>query len=390
MTEPAKLKVEDIEHSPLGASGASRWMNCPGSIRLASLLPADSDDAGFPAAEGTAAHQVLEMSIRADAEPWEFAGTVIEVDQWEFTVGPEMVASVTNALDYVHTTIGSIPRSRIEAEVQMTSETHRLARGTSDVVVVPQDPEFGAAHVFDLKYGQGIVVEPSAVQMRYYGYLVSEKYNLPDEKMMVLHIMQPRIPHPKGLNRPYTTTAGELRKWWNDEVLPAMAETEKEDALLKTGNHCRFCPAKTICPALREETESVDVGRPAGTLTGDELGDLLQRVDRIKRYGEALKKEALSRVVAGERVKGKKLVRKKANRTWRKGVDEALVARFGDEAYNRSLKTPPQVETLGGGNAFVSEWAYKPDTGVTLANDDDPKEEVQSAMDQYMASGAPV
>ena len=56
------------EHSPLGASGASRWMKCPGSVSLSEgIEDAESEFASL----GSAAHALAEISLRDDEDAWE-------------------------------------------------------------------------------------------------------------------------------------------------------------------------------------------------------------------------------------------------------------------------------------------------------------------------------
>ena len=59
------------EHSPLGASGASRWMKCPGSV---SFGKGDFSESSSYAQIGSAAHAVLELCLRDKHDAWECIG----------------------------------------------------------------------------------------------------------------------------------------------------------------------------------------------------------------------------------------------------------------------------------------------------------------------------
>ena len=63
----------DREHALLSASGAHRWLKCPGSARLETLF--EDKDNDF-AAEGTLAHEIAELKIKkyftTDIRPSEF------------------------------------------------------------------------------------------------------------------------------------------------------------------------------------------------------------------------------------------------------------------------------------------------------------------------------
>lgn len=53
-------------HAQLGPSGASRWMACPGSVRLSAGLP---DESSPFAEEGTKAHELAEICLKQGYHP---------------------------------------------------------------------------------------------------------------------------------------------------------------------------------------------------------------------------------------------------------------------------------------------------------------------------------
>jgi len=167
-----------------------------------------------------------------------------------------------------------------------------------------------------------------------------------------------------------------------------MEESERDDAMLQTGKHCRFCPVKeaNLCPALNAESSEFNPDEDPEVLTGEELGERIQQAERIVNQLESLKKEAMRRVLAGQKVKGLKLVQKKATRVWKDGAEEKLNELYGEDAYKKTLLTPPQVEKLPEGKGIASSFAYKPDTGYTLAPEDDKRAEVKPAIESYMES----
>lgn len=376
-------RVEDVAHSTLGASSAARWMACPGSVKLAEKAGPEAHKSGYAAAEGSAAHKVLEDCLNNRSEPWEFIGRVYKIDDFEITVDQDMTDAVQRALDYIMDTLDPKMLPHLKAERQMSSITHEKAFGTADITATANCMDL-PIHIMDYKHGAGIPVEPDSAQTKYYGYLFVEHLDLYGDADVQLHILQPRIPHPKGCFRTYHTTPDELREWWNTQVLPAMAATEDENAILQTGDHCRFCPAKLLCPALKEEYESIEVdSRPEG-LSTEEIGDILKRGERVKKWLSELAEEGFRRAIKGEKVPNYKVVRKTSTRVWKDGAEEKIVDKYDQEAYVKKLRSPPQLEKLPGGRKFVAEWAYKPDTGVTLAPESDTREEITSPLDQYL------
>lgn len=383
------IVVKDVKHSVLGASSAHRWMACPGSIGLVDSLIKEGQSirtAGFAAKEGTAAHEMLAKCLIEGKEIWEFAGATIEVDGNTFEFDEDMQEAVQLVADFVDEKLGKHPKSELLIEKPLSSNTHPQAFGTPDIVIVsPGDRII----IVDFKYGRGVSVEPDEAQLKYYAYLCCEKYLKGEDsvKVVELWIAQPRIPHPKGIMRQHVTNVKELKTFWFDEVLPAMNETSNPDAALVMGDHCRFCPAKSNCPALRGEVLNFPIDSDPSFLSSEELGELLEKKSAILKCFESLEGEAFARAVQGDKVPGFKLVKKRANRIFKEGAEAAAIKLFGDEVYNKpTFKTPPNIEKLNGGKNFVKKWAYSPDTGLTLAPLSDKRSEVYRAMEAFMDS----
>ena len=60
------LGLEQRQHSLLAASAASRWMACPGSIRMTRGVP---EEASPYAEEGNVAHEISRICLQEDREP---------------------------------------------------------------------------------------------------------------------------------------------------------------------------------------------------------------------------------------------------------------------------------------------------------------------------------
>ncbi|HEY6021558.1 MAG TPA: hypothetical protein VIY48_17230, partial [Candidatus Paceibacterota bacterium] len=71
---------------------------------------------------------------------------------------------------------------------------------------------------------------------------------------------------------------------------------------------------------------------------------------------------------------GSKLVKAKSDRVWKEEALPALEEEFGDEAFDKKVKSPAQVEKLPGGTELVRKYAYKPDKGFTVADVEDVRE----------------
>ncbi len=358
------------EHSPLGASSADRWMNCPGSVALIHAIKTgehhEEDDPDYRR-DGVQAHALAAYCLTNDADAWEGAAEYPDLTE-------DMMTAVQVYLDFVRKLPG---RRYIEMKMHRP-EFHPSAFGTMDMAAIPVTTE--EADFVDYKHGEGIVVEvENNVQIMYYVFLFlgGNTNEYPDDMVIRLHICQPRAPHHKGPIRTWQTTAGYIRKWAYEVLRPAMERTIKE-RYLSVGEWCRFCPAKLICPAMTSLGDELTYHRatPLKAMANEQIGDFYQKAQWLKMFIRDLEAEAARRVLGGEAVPGLKAVQKRANRVWKEGAEEA--AKAGpwktDDLYTiPSFLSPAGIEELPDGKTFVHEWAMTPDTGLTIALATDSK-----------------
>lgn len=400
-----RVLIPEVPHSTRGASSAHRWLKCAGSIQLAERITREGgkiNRAGPAAAEGTTAHTVSSTALEEGTEAWEFAGMEFTVGDWSFIVDEEMQASVQTYIDLVRSILIEYKDDKpvLYIEKPLSSILHEDAWGTPDAIILIPGKKL---IVIDFKHGRGVSVEPTSSQNRYYGYLACENYldSFDDVPMVELWIAQPRIPHPQGVCRKFEITPKELEEWWNDVLIPGIEATYDPNAQLVVGEHCRFCPARDACPALKKEVFDFSLEIEPDHLTEEEIGEILEKKSAILKYFERAEQEAFKRAMQGKYIPGQKLVRKKTNRVFRDKLtvpdpsdpekvivlelEETAKQTFGDEAYTEpTLRTPPQIEKLDGGKSFVSRWAYKPDAGLTLAPESDKRVAVKRPMEEFM------
>jgi hypothetical protein len=392
--------IEPGKHSSRGASSADRWLNCAGQINLTEKLAKEGkigSGSSRAAAEGTAAHLVLAACLEDGSDASSMADVTIKADDWSFIVDKEMIEGVQECLDWVRTRIARAESEGFEVnlyiEKSMTSIFDEDVYGTADILIHILNDRL---IVVDFKYGKGVSVEPTSTQNAYYGYLGVENYVEDPSSLGVVEswIAQPRIPHPSGTIRRHVTNCEELTKWWLEVVIPGIARTRDPNAPLTIGEHCRFCPNKGHCPALKNEVVEFPMGIDVGHLDNDELGDMMTKIEAIMMVQSTLEAEALRRARLGDTVRGYKLVRKKANRQFKASMalpdpddadkrievklEDAVMAQFGLDAYNEpKMRSPNQIEALEGGKVFASTWGYTPDNGETLAKNSDKRVEVR-------------
>lgn len=400
-----RITVEPGKHSLRGASSINRVLACAGSINLTEKLVEQKlihGGSSRPAAEGTAAHLVLSTCLEDGSDAHEMADIEIEVEGWIFIVDDEMIAGVQETLDWVRARVARAKKEGFEVKLYvekgLTSFMDEDVWGTSDVTIhIIGDRLI----VVDFKYGRGISVEPTSDQNAYYGYLGIENYLDDSVSVEIVEswIAQPRIPHPEGTIRSYHTTVQELTDWWMEIVIPGIEASRNPEAHLVIGEHCRFCPNKGHCPALKTEVFEFSMGIDTTHLSDVELGAALEKLKAILGLQPTFEAEALRRARTGSKIPGFKLVRMKSNRAFKDTMaepspddadkmvevsfEDAAVAEFGLDAYGKpKLLSPAQLEKLDGGETFVTKWSYKPDKGLTLAAESDKRVEVRPNIEQ--------
>lgn len=379
-------------HSPVGGSGAERWMACPASVRMSQ---GHTDYESDHAMLGTAAHTLAEHCLRTGEDSWESIGWSVrgeeivldppDYDKWVL-VDKDMADAVQVYLDEVRR--GGRDEEWIE-ELFHCFAIHPLMYGRVDHAM-----RVGRRlTTTDYKHGAGIVVEVRENrQLMYYAAGLLEFLGLwNDVDEVVLRIVQPRAFHHMGPIREWGVGTAVLREWVDSVLRPAIqlaASTAEsvllEPGLLRAGDHCRFCPARFgKCPALAEIMEEVEVmAKKAGAaggaakLSNEDVGRYLTIFETAKIVQKAAREVGFERAQGGHSIPGWKLARARANREWKGEAEPEAVKRFGGEAMTEpALKSPAQVDSLPGGKVFTAEYAHKPEAGMQLVREDDARPE---------------
>jgi len=390
-------------HAKLSPSSASRWLHCPGSVQLCATLP-KAPSSRF-ADHGTAAHALGERCLIEKCDAERYAKWWIKLSEKYgqnplflnpltckkvegFEVDTEMVEAVQVYLDAVRE-----PGGKIIPEQKLSLEHISPGMfGTADAQVLCEDK--GALWVFDLKYGQGIAVDPEEnEQAMLYALGSLGPKPLPWVKEVNIGIVQPR--HRDGGVLVWETTKEYLLHWKNTVLLPGCAATTKKDAPLNPSDKaCRWCNAKAVCPALLKnalnvaqvafadivpaEVPTLVMPNPANMTPDDraKVATLLTALDDYKASFFTYLQELAER---GEQTPGWKLVRGRANRKW---ISEDRVAAtlepiLGDLLYDRKLKSPAGIEKIKGidKKALTQLWET-PEGKLTLAPVSDKRQAV--------------
>ena len=360
-------------HARLSPSSAERWMTCPGSVALCDGLP---DQGSEYADEGTAAHFLASECLSKGKHPVEYLGQRILVDKeggtrfddaGKFEVDVDMAGHVNH---YVQAVREQAKDGVLLVEVAVPIGDFTFeedATGTADAVVITAD---GELQVHDFKYGQGVMVEAfENKQLLLYALGANSLLELAHEYDRVrVFVHQPRkrttpseyacgLAYLEGFASDVKHAAVAVTAAADERELLRGSDTWVEDFLAPSDDACRWCRAKTQCPALyavvSQSTalafQDLDAPPALNTLT---LGDKMRAVPMVEKWCKAVRAEVESELFAGHQVDGFKIVQgRQGNRAWTDPVEsEKLMKEIFrlkvEEMYELKLISPTSAEKL--------------------------------------------
>jgi len=414
--------VTEKTHAVLSPSGWARWSACPGSVEIEKPFPNRSSRY---ARDGTAMHEVAEQCILTGKDAEEFVDTTFVVEGDEIRITMEMADIVNEFVSYVGTFLDREQGDVVFAEQQvplghLTGEVG--ATGTSDVVGFRKRPDSKwTIVVIDLKTGQGVpVFAKDNGQLRMYALGAYEKfktlYDVADVQMVII---QP----PLNIVDDETLTLDQLLDF-GAEVTIAAGRTQIGNAELVPGEkQCKFCRAKSTCPALRDEVlATVAVSTPGAFRNldsdptqmpklvsaeikvandGELLAAQMRSLKLVEDWMKAVRAEVERRLFEGQPVPGFKVVQGKAgNRQWQ-DADAALALLKKvpslkiDDVAPRAIVSPTAAEKLMKGDEkrwskiapLITQAQGKP--SVAPISDPRPEYAVVSTAESFAALPAP-
>ena len=379
-------------HALLGASSAQKWINCPPSARLEEQFP---DTTSIYAAEGTLAHSVAELHVRAYIENMAkrtFNSRLKKLEK-DPLYQPEMLTHAQAYLDYIKSIVHAYDsRPHIVVEKRLDYSTFAPEGfGTGDCIIIGGS----VLHVIDYKYGRGKPVSAEEnPQMKLYALGALEAYAIlfPVETVK-LTIFQPRLENTSE----WDLTAEELRNW-GGSIKPIAQQAYDGQGEFCPGEWCDngFCRARAVCRARTNTITALEAfcNQKPPIISNGEVGDILLRAQNLKSYVTALEEYALSELLAGNVVPGWKAVEGRSNRQFEdtdKAFD-ALKAAGYDEAllYERKPITLTAVEKLLGNPNFTElcgPFVIKPPGKPTLAPENDKRKAIANKTSAAEAFG---
>jgi hypothetical protein len=359
-----------MNHSNIvGGSTAKRVINCPGSVALVAKMP--PKPSSKYADEGTLLHNVIAEIVMSGHPPEHYLGTKYEDQILTQELIDDKLKPALAALDQID------PNQEMEIEAETSVDFGDLLPGvfgSTDLI-----GRLGSrAVVLDWKFGDGVAVEVEEnPQLMFYAAAAmrtpSAQWAFDGATEIEMVIVQPPAVK-RWVTTPERIAAFEL------QLVQAVKASEKPNAKLEVGDHCRWCAAKPVCPQM---TGAVDraIQTKLQAIDTQMLGSYLTNADMLEQWITDLRALAFAMLESGTPVPGYKLVAKRATRSWTdetKAKAELLKSLPESEVVEVSVISPAKAE-----KALKKRKIGLPDdlvvaisSGNTLASVDDPRPEV--------------
>jgi CRISPR/Cas system-associated exonuclease Cas4 (RecB family) len=306
-------------HSKIvGGSTADRVMNCPGSVALAAQMPPQVENEYMR--EGTRLHELIAEILNEKID--------------SRSVDEEKVLEALDLFDHEFDPKGDALFD-VEERVQFPWDVSIF--GTADVIGA-LDRE--TAFVLDFKFGDNYRVEADRnPQLMFYAAAAYESrhWAFTDREEIELVIIQPPY------IRRSRVTVRDLQVF-SANLERAVKLAKQPDAPIVEGDHCRFCPAKAICPQKTGAAERA-VRVAIDNIGPENIGQYMTLAQNLEDWASDMRKLTQKTLEAGVPVPGWKLVNKRAQRSWidEKAALAELMALAPGVAFTE-LVSPAQAE----------------------------------------------
>lgn len=363
-------------HAKLSPSKRHRWALCPGSVREEAKYP--EERSGPAAIDGTHSHTLLEHCIKAGlADPTLMVGVRLMDDEGEFVIDADRAARVKMAIEYVKSRVTHlngmvevVPETRVDP--QWFTNRDDLS-GTVDIQIIGG----GVLEIVDYKDGMAEVPAEGNLQLEQYalGKLAEcrKGHNVPDQypwHEVRMTIIQPKLALRGGTPiTTWTVPVSELLTKISVLVDQARATDNPDAPLIPGDSQCKYCRAKGACSALAGnvmkevgimfqpiadqtfEIAQQSADRDPAVMSDDQIRQVMEAAPLMRQLLEAVEKEALRRLEAGQSIPGLKLVNGRGSRTWALPEEEMAkkLVKMGipkTAIYETKLVSPAKAEKL--------------------------------------------
>lgn len=381
-----------MSHSILPPSSAGIWGKpdgCTGWVLMAQTYP--ETETNEEALEGEASHEIAAelinyMSRGVFSTPadefvdQEASNGVIYTD--EMFEGAEVYAK--NVADVMRDT-GVFGGECFGTEVKvLASRIHELSYGTTDQFIFAR--HIGHLYVWDYKFGYEMVEVFECWQLINYVAGICEKFNIDgiEEQNITVHlrIVQPRAFHPEGIIREWVVKLSDLRGHINTLHHNAHVALSN-DAVIRSGPHCKHCQARLNCPAALKAGMSLyeiamrtlPIDLPPEAL-GLQYAIVKRAIKQLEYLQSAYDEQVKSVIRKGGLVPNFMVEMGYGRLEWTETV--AKIIEIGNErGYSLQKETdvitPTQAKKLGVPHDVIEQYSKRPKAGLKVVPDNGTK-----------------
>lgn len=360
-----------MNHSNIvGGSTAKRVIACPASVKLVAKMP--PKPSSEHADRGTLLHNVIAEILMSHRPPTDFIGEKYKDQVLTRELLEEKIIPALKALDEID------PDRQMDYEVETRvgfGDFLPNVFGSTDLV-----GRIGnRAIILDWKFGDGIMVGAEENEQLMFYAAAAMRTPQAQWAFKFTEEIELIIVQPPSIRR-WVTTRERIAQFERD-LAQAVNVSSWPNAPMQSGDHCRWCAAKPICPNMTGAVERA-LQQQIVELDTPKLAEYLKQADILEGWIKDLRALAFQVLESGSPMPGYKLVAKRATRQW---VSEAAAAEFlGDKAYKSELISPAQAEKLV--KNIPDELIKKVSSGTTMAEESDSRPAVLQIGQQLTAA----
>lgn len=262
------------------SSGLHRLSACPGSFKLERGLLGTSS----PESEsGTRIHDYLALKLPEDAlspEEQDIAASCLQIEEKVLAQWKARLSIPEDAAIECHRDLG---------RVWLERDGEKIFSGSTDTVYVWERN----ALVLDYKTGRSTQADAAEnLQLRSYAVLVVHKFGW--LKSVEVCVVQPLHTHSPTPCHYDVDDLIESQK----ELFEILDASNSPTAPLRTGDHCNFCRAASICPAVRAEVtqlSSLTIHENGLSVSDEDMATLRDKCGAAKKMISAIEAECFRR-----------------------------------------------------------------------------------------------
>jgi hypothetical protein len=355
-----------MQHSKIvGGSTAKRVISCPGSVALVDKMPPQPSSSY--ADEGTLLHDTIADILDNKGSSDDYLGRKHGSAVLTQALLDDKLLPALAALDAID------PAGEMEYAVESRvgfGDFLPGVFGSTDLLGRIGD----RAIILDWKFGDGVAVEVEEnAQLLFYA---AAAMRTPETKWAFFGATEVEliIVQPPSVKRWVTTNQRILD--FEAELARAVAKAQQPDAALASGDHCKWCAAKPVCPLMTGAIDRI-VKAKIDALPIDQIAHYLDQIPMVESFLKDLQQLAYQLIEDGKAVPGWKLVPKRAMRQWTNEDNAvAFLSSAGVEAWAEPKPISPAVAEKALKKAKIelpADLVVAVSSGSTLAPESDPR-----------------